>query len=198
LEGSLDRVRLSHALYSSRLAVSYQGDTLYLGDYAGIVSVHVLGKNFLEVNYRSHGDSALETRNTAILTLSRHKICASLVVNSYSESKTSGERSLFKADFHLTQTKDRQYCLLANVHDASNAGDTLIRLQFDVGEKIFYTERKRVEKSLKIFEPGEAERRMQTIHAILPLSMLSDNIYYFYQGNWYIEVMDDNWSKLTG
>lgn len=222
LEGHLDRVRVSHAAFSKKLTVIYQRDTLYLDDCTGIVSAHVLGKNFLELIYKSDGNNGeeghgvlsdnggaatgAETRNTAILTVSQGRLHAALVANSFHQDKSAGSAFLFSVAFHLTEGKGGHYRLMANIHDDSGAGggdgaamraDTMVTLQFDTTEKIFYSDRILVQKKLRVFEPGEGERKPYAIHERLAESILAGDTYYFYKGNWYIELMDDNWSKLT-
>ena len=204
MEGKIERVRLSHAPYTNQLTVSYQRDTLYLADYAGLIGAHLLGKNFLEIVYTRHGGENAESRNTAIVTISHERLRASMVANSFSKGGINDRGSLFSVSFHLTPAKDRSLQLMANVHDeqAGEDGkpvrtDTLLLLRFDPEEAIFYSDRRLVARSLRVFEPGEGERKDVAVHEHLPVSAISDDIYYYYKGNWYVELMENNWSKLS-
>lgn len=86
-EGRPAAVHLSYKLFSKRLAVACAGDTLFLPDYQGTISVKTLRDRFLLVTYQARCGTSCSVQNTAIVTVSKQKARLALLMRSAADSE---------------------------------------------------------------------------------------------------------------
>lgn len=203
LDGQRATINLSYKLYSKVLTIACYNDTLFLTDYTGTIGVHVLDKNFLEIEYQTVSGFGSDTKNTVILSIINKKIIPSILVNSYASwfspdpqdpYKKIDESSLYKATFNLRGNSKGNYNLIAIINDQFTSKSAPKRnhkftrqfnLKFDPVQNVFYTTYKNMSTAFKMYDIKTDKDISLRLAGNLPTINLGINDYYYQAGFWY-------------
>lgn len=198
LEGQTVKIKLAENLAgkSRYLAkVSCLTDSLFLVDYNGVEEVRVVGNAFLEIVYDTRGGSGYQARNTAILSVKKHKINVSMLSDSFGKAFGGDiDGSLYVVKFSITGNRQSNFKLLAHIYDRhksrSSPQKNYIRnenaiLNFDSVRNIFYGTNQRITQSFTINDPKTQQSNEQQISGSLPTVALGGSYYYYIKGEWY-------------
>jgi len=178
------------------LGIKCLKDTVRIEPFWGVPpEVHVLGRNFIRLDYAVRGGSNLGLGNTMILCVSHHKLYVALHILRYSEWEDGRAYMYYGVKMSLAGGNKYGYKLKTNIKDtvfdkttpSDNYGYRDISvLNFDSGRKVFYSVKKTV-SSFTHSDSQSGSKHKEIVRGVFPTVLLGSEKYYFIKGKWYQE-----------
>jgi hypothetical protein len=187
-EGKPVAIRLSYKLFSKRLAVACAGDTLFLRDYQGTVSVRLLKQRFLQIIYQTRCGTGCSIQNTAVVSLRQQKLQLSLLILSGADSEdfTPGNERAYHYNTALAMAggSANPYTIQARVHVEetfqSNPGQNRrqnqqVTLHWDSARQIFHSGFEFTARCLPVYD--EATKNPFKLYDITAFYLVQSDVF---------------------
>ena len=190
------------------LSIAGPGSRIKIDDIAGLVKIHFLRPELLEVVYSPRGGSDQGFEYAMILGVKKNHLCIAgefLTINEYNsinEDTTPDEYHLHEVRLKLQGQNLLDCQLTANVRDVLKAGvhhsknydrKSLYVLRFDGTRKIFYN---KIEHLNAVFRMDPSAAKPRLLNGDYPMVDLGPGEkYYYVDDTWYALVEDDAGNK---
>jgi hypothetical protein len=194
LEGQKRKIVIMPDYVNHNLAINCLKDTVWIEPFWGVPpEVHILGSNFIRVDYAVRGGSNLGLGNTMILCVSHNKLCVALHILRYSKWEDGRAYMYYGVKMSLSADNKYGYRLKTSIKDTVSEKETpsdnysykdISVLNFDSGRKIFYSVKKPVSGFILFNAQGDSKHK-EFVRGYFPIILLGSETYYFIKDKWY-------------
>jgi hypothetical protein len=206
LEGVKIKINLDYKLFSKTLTVSNSNDTLFLDDYTGTIEVHLINRRFLQVDYGVRGGSGLGLRKTLILSVSKSRINASMLVTSYTKLVSFDKEQFLELKLKQVKEDRSNYEITGIIHvekkfkqlpQKNSSSNEHVALEFDANENVFYSSHETISGYFKVYDDKIHEFIKKHLNNTVPVITIESSTYYFVNGEWYERSDNDTLVKYS-
>ena len=201
-DGTRSKIAFSEIHHGHTLSIAGPDTTIEIDDISGLVKIHFLRPELLEVVYSPRGGSDQGFEYVMILGVNKNRLCFISEFLTINESVISHEYHLHEVHLKLQNQRLGDYQLTANVRDMLKASvhrsknydrKSVYVLRFDGTRKIFYN---RIEHLNAAFRIDSSSARPSLLNGDYPTVDLGPNEKYYYIGDtWYALTSDDSGNK---
>jgi hypothetical protein len=207
LEGKKRKVIVMPDYVSHVLKIYCLKDTVRIDGYWDVPpKVHLLGNNFIKVDYEVRGGSGVGLGNTVIICIRRHKLFEAMHALRYLTGEGAGEEDIYKINVNLIKNDKRIYNLTVKVHDEVHSKYTPeinynynnnTVLSFDRDKNVFYSIKGNLYGTFNMYDPKTEKETQQQVRGNYPVIILGKNNYYFIKDGWYALGDNNSLQKYT-
>jgi hypothetical protein len=178
------------------LRMTYLKDVININDFWGAPpEIHLLNKNFIEINYAVRGGSGVGLGNTLIICVDGQHLYEAMHVLRYLTGESGGYQEEYRIKLRLVGNNVNNYKLKVTVHDFVDSKprpkenyvyDNNTVLAFDVQQNIFYS----VKQNIYDHFIATKNKIKQKVDGNFPTIILGKETYYFINGRWYFNNLD--------
>jgi len=182
--------------------IDLPNDQLIIRDFSGLVSVHHLSHNLLEIIYSPRGGSDEGYDNVLLLGVDKGKFCIVAEMQSVYEFERSKVYGLYQLHLKLQGTNIGNYQMFVKVLDllrSENKGEksydksTNFVLKFDKARRIFYTDKQKLDAYIEL--EGVTPKKLH-VRGYYPMINLGEYQYCFFNKIWYSVWKDVTTGKV--
>ncbi len=207
LEGQKRKIVIMPDYVNHVLKIYCPKDTVRVDDYWDVPpEVHLLGNNFIKVDYEVRGGSGVGLGNTVIICIRRNKLFEAMHTLRYLTGEGAGEEDSYKINVNLINSDKGIYKLTIKVHDEVHSKYTpeinynynnKTVLSFDRDKNVFYSIKGNLYGTFKVYDPKTEKETQQQIRGNYPVIILGKNNYYFIKDGWYALGDSNSLQKYT-
>lgn len=173
--------------------IDLPNDKLIIPDFSGLLKVHHLSNDILEIVYSPRGGSDQGYDNVLLLGVNKGKFCVLMDILCVNEYQAPGEYGLYKLDLKLSGKNVNNYRLNAQIRDLVKSTDREKRLdknssytlKFDKIQHLVYNEIKTMDTKVEIAIVNTGNTRTAYLKGAYPMINVGKYQYLSVNGLWY-------------
>ena len=174
--------------------IDLPGDKLTIPDFNGLVRIHHLSNDLLEIVYSRRGGSNDGYDNVLILGVSEGKFCTTTEIQSVHEFEVPKEYGLYNLHLKLQGANTDNYKMIVTVRDLLKSGNkdkksydksSSFLLKFDRGQHIFYTDNQKLDAYIYQEDIEADKTKKHRVTGFYPMIDLGEYRYCFFNKAWY-------------
>ena len=199
LDGKRQKVIVMPDYVNRVLKIICLNDTVRIGHYWDVPpEAHMLGNNFIKVDYEVRGGSNLGLGNTMILCVNHNKLYITMHSLRYSKWEDGRAYMYYNVKLGLVGNSKNGYKLKAAIKDTVFSKETpsdnygynnISILHFDSDQKVFYSIKQSISGFILHDERNKPTHK-EIVRGNFPIILLGPEKYYFVNGKWY-QVKDN-------
>ncbi len=193
LDGADNKVTIFERPFSFTLHIECPNDSLKIADFNGLIKVHFLRSDLLEIVFIPRGGSDEGHEDVLILALNKGKFCVVMALETVDEYEMAYEYRLHSVRLNLHGQNLRNCQLKVNVQELFKSRDNPSRnfdrhnqyiLKFDERQKVFYNQVRHLNGVFKIVDYSHPGKKL--VAGDYPVINLGKDKYCYIDNNWYL------------
>jgi hypothetical protein len=193
LDGKYRIIKIIPDYVNHVLTITCLHDTIRINDYWGVPpDIHLLNRNFIEINYEVRGGSNLGLGNILILCVKDGKLYEALYALRYSDWNSGDRKTKYMIRPTLNRDGKNNYRLNVQIHDDAYSKrnpqenfdyNNQTTLSFDAKLNVFYNIKENINDNFVMTSIGKKVK--QKIGGSFPVIILGKESYYYLNNKWY-------------
>jgi hypothetical protein len=197
-DGNRSKIVLSERSHGHMLSIQGPRDSMKIEDFTGLVKMHFLRPELLEVVYSPRGGSDQGFDYVMILGINEKRLCIVTEFLTVDESNMADEYHLYEVHLKLQGSTLRNCELALTIRNLLKSGASRSKsydrksvyvLRFETSRNIFYNKIKHLNAVYEMYPSGGKGRLLTGDYPMVDLG--ADEEYYYIDDTWYALVKEE-------